>query len=199
MKKIILSLFLVVSLTAFSQRGYLDNYNYHGGYGFESKHILKTDISQMFYANISFMYEYRFHQEYSIEAGIGLLTHSFFKPVFQPVMTNPLYSELKGGYSLHLQPSYFVEGLGDLYVAIPFNYRRHGSQAESYEFGVSVGYQFHLSERLSLDVEFGWAFNIEYTLDGVSYIYNNSGFDPWDDRYSVRMLYPLTIKLGYVL
>lgn len=198
MRKIVLALLLMISFTAFSQRGYLNNYNYYGGSDFDAKSILKTDLSQMFRANIALIYEYRFHEEYSVEVGVGLLTHSFFRPVFQPLLSGALYSELKGGYSLHLQPTYYIENMGDLYVAVPINYRRHGGQAESYEVGVCVGYQFHLTEKLSLDVEIGWAYNVEFSLDGVSYIYD-SGINHSYDGFGVRMLYPLTIKLGYVL
>lgn len=199
MKKIIIALFLVVSLTAFSQRGYLDNYNYHGGYGFEATHILKTDLSQMFRANIALIYEYRFHEEYSVEVGVGLLTHSFFRPVFQPKLSGPIYGELRGGYSLHLQPNFFTEDVNGFYIGIPLDYRRHGSQAEWYEFGFGIGYQFHLTEKLILNASFGCAFNVEFSLDGESYIYQNLEYDVWDDSFQIRMVYPLSIKIGYVM
>lgn len=197
MRKIAFALLMIVSVTAYSQRGYLNDY-YSGGYGFETTHILKTDLSQMFRANIALIYEYRFHEEYSVEVGVGLLTHSFFRPVFQPKLSGPIYSELKGGYSLHLQPYYYTKKLDGFYTGIPINYRRHGSQAESYEVGICVGYQFHLAESLSLDLEIGWAFNVEFSLDGVSYIYD-SGINYSYEGFGVRMLYPLSIKIGYVL
>ena len=200
MRKVILYLLLVSSVPVFSQVKNIEQYLDDGGRTAASN-IIKTDVSQMFQANIPLIFEHRFDDHLALQGGFGLLTHDFFRPVLNPIFASgPLYNELKGGYSLYVQPMLYLEGFESFYIGIPFRYRRHTSQAESYEFNIALGYQWIKGRHLSFDLSVGGGFNLEYSLDGVSYIYYAKAISPrYADDFRQRLIFPVSLKVGYVL
>lgn len=199
MRKRILYLLLVSSVTVFSQVNNIDQYLDDGGRT-AAGNIIKTDVSQMLQANIPLIFEHRFNNIISLQGGFGLLTNDFFRPVLSPVFaSNPLYSKLKGGYSLYVQPLFYANGFESFYVGIPFRYRRHSTQAESYEFNIALGYQWFKGRHLSFDLSVGGGFNLEYSLDGVSYIYYAKATSPNANDFRRRLIFPISFKVGYVL
>ncbi|MDP4271369.1 MAG: hypothetical protein Q8909_14800 [Bacteroidota bacterium] len=199
MKKTILYLLLFCCIPAFSQLNNIEQYLDDGGRT-ATKNIIKTDFTQMLLANIPVIFEHRFNNNLSLQGGVGLLTQNFFHPVIKPIFaTDPLYSELKGGYSLYVEPLFYGNGFESLHIGIPLRYRRHGDQVESYEFNIALGYQWFKGRHLSYDIEIGAGFNLEYSLDGVSYIYNSNVIDKsLANDFRQRLVFPVSFKAGYV-
>jgi len=199
MKKVVFYLLLLCSISVFSQVNNIEKYLDDGGRT-AANNIIKTDVSQMLQANIPLIFEHRFNNNFSLQGGFGLLTHDFFRPVLNPIFaSDPLYSQLKGGYSLFIQPVCYLDGFESFYIGIPFRYRRHSTQAKSYEFNIALGYQWIKGRHLSLDLSVGGGFNLEYSLDGVSYIYYAKGISTNANDFRQRLVFPISFKVGYVL
>lgn len=200
MRKVFIFLFLVGYLPLMSQSSNIAQYLDDGGRT-SARNIIKTDFSQMLRANIPIIFEHLFDYNFSLQGGVGILTHNVYRPLFKPILrTKDMYSELKGGFSLYFKPSFYFSGFESIHFGIPFHYRRHGNQAESYEFGLSIGKQWFYGRHLCFDIEVGVGFNLEYSLDGVSYIYFPGDVDSnYDVSFRERAVTPLSFKIGYVL
>lgn len=202
MKKIhFISLLLVSSILCHSQTANINQYLDDEGRT-KARNIIKTDIVQFLQANIPFIWEHRFTNNIALQGGIGLLTHSFLKPAYRPIQTrSSLYSNLKGGYSLYVQPVRYYNGYESFHMGIPINYRSHGDQVYSLEIALAFGKQWFLGRHFALDFEAGFGINSETTLDGVSYIYNTDIIDEinGNNNFRSRIVFPISVKIGYVL
>ena len=167
----------------------------------EATDIIKTDFSEILQANLPIIWEHKFTTYFALQGGVGLLTHSFFKPLIRPLATTTsLNPDLKGGYSLYFQPVYYSNGFESFHIGLPVRYRRHGSQASSFEVIIGIGKQWFLGRHVALDLETGVGMNYEYSLDGKSYIYNTDIFiKNLGNQFRSRIVVPISIKLGYVL
>jgi hypothetical protein len=202
MKKIyLISLLLLSSFICYSQTDNINQYLDDAGRT-EAKNIIKTDFAEFLQANIPFIWEHRFTKNMSLQGGIGILTHSFFKPVFTPKSSRTsYYNDLKGGYSLYVQPVFYYNGFESFHLGIPLRYKRHGNQVYSFEYSLAIGKQWFLGRHLALDIEAGFGINSETTLDEVSYIYNPDIIDRTIgiNKFNTRLVFPVSVKIGYVL
>lgn len=200
-RKLILALWAMFAVTCvYSQTTGIKQYLDDGGRT-EANTIIKTDISQILDANIPLILERKFGKFIAVQAGAGLLTHNFFKPIIKPIIKNAdLYPGLGGGYSLYLQPLIYFGGFESLHFGIPLKFRKHGSQVKTFEWNVVLGYQWFLNRHLALDLEAGVGVNYETSIDGVSYVYNDDIINKsLGDGFKSRIKFPLALKIGYVL
>lgn len=201
MKRIILCILTVVSIVGVhSQNQGIKEYLDDGGRT-EANTIIKTDLSEMLDANIPLILEHRFNRIVSVQGGVGILTHSFFKPVIKPVFKDAdLYPGIRGGYSLYLQPLFYVDGFESFHLGVPLKFRKHGSQVKTFEWDIVFGRQWFLNRHLAIDLEVGIGLNYESSIDGVSYVYNDDILNKsLGASFSSRMKFPLSLKIGYVL
>jgi len=200
LKTNLLALFLFGNILCYSQMNNINQFLDDGGRT-EATDIIKTDFSEILQANIPIIWEHKFTKFFALQGGVGLLTHSFLKPLIRPLATTTsLYPELEGGYSLYVQPVYYYDGFESLHVGIPVRYRHHGSQASSFEVTMGIGKQWFFGRHFALDLETGIGLNFEYSLDGKSYIYNTDIFiKDIGNQFRSRIVIPISIKLGYVL
>lgn len=167
-----------------------------------TKNIIKTDLTDFLQANIPIIWEHRFNDFFALQTGFGLLTNSFFSPVYTPKysVSYSMYDELNSGLSLHLSPVIYTHGFESLHFGIPFNLHFYTGQALSYNFSFTVGKQWFVSRRIAIDIETGIGLEFEKSLDGSSYIYDPdiNNIDKYGGE-GLRLLIPLSIKLGYIL
>lgn len=196
----LLALMIFGNILCYSQMNNINQFLDDGGRT-EATDIVKTDFSEILQGNIPIIWEHKFTDYFALQGGIGLLTHSFSKPLIRPLTTvTSLYPDLKGGFSLYVQPLYYLSGFESYHVGLPIRYRRHGSQASSFEFTVGLGKQWFFGRHFSLDFESGIGMNYEYSLDGKSYIYNTDIFiKDIGGKFRSRIVVPISFKLGYVL
>lgn len=199
-KKTFFCLLLLMSIPSFAQveniMGYLDD-----GGRTKASNIIKTDVVQILQANIPLIFEHRFNNYLSVQAGFGLLTTSMYHPLFRPIFTEaPFKDDIKGGYSILVQPTIYSNGFESFHMGVPLRYKRYSNQASSFEFAAAVGYQWFKGRNWAFDIEAGVGLNFEKSLDGASYIYNTNIIDPHMGKpFSSRMIIPISFKVGYVL
>ncbi|MDD4991323.1 MAG: hypothetical protein PHR83_03730 [Paludibacter sp.] len=199
MKKVLFILFLFFTVNCFSQTKNIEQYLDDGGRT-ASSDIIKMDISQFFLANIPLIWEHRFGEHFSLQSGVGLLTHSSFRPLITPLFAqDPLYAQLMGGYSLFLQPTYYSDGFESFHIGVSIKYRKHGNQVSSHEYSFNFGKQWFLGRHLSVDLETGLGLNYERSLDGTSYIYIKDITNNDMTGFNSRIVFPISLKIGYVL
>lgn len=199
MKRTILFLFFSISTAGFSQTNNIEQFLDDGGRT-ASTDIIKTDVSEILQANIPIIWEHRFTNNIALQAGIGLLTHSFARPLITPFNSDgPLYAGLKGGYSLYFQPVYYLDGFESFHVGASFRIRNHSTQASSFEWGIAFGKQWFIGRHISFDIETGVGLNFEKSIDGTSYIYIKDITDSNMTDFNSRFVVPLSFKIGYVL
>ena len=201
-RKITLLALLFVTLSNYAQQSSISGYLDDGGRSI-AKDIIKTDLPEYFKANIPIIWEHRFNDWMAVQLGVGLLTNSFFRPIYTPrysVDDNTMYAGLNGGYSLLISPVFYKNGFESLHMELPFKYHHYFGKAVSYEFNCTIGKQWFLSRRIALDIDLGVGICFEKSLDGTSYIYdpeiNNT------DKFGgegIRLIFPLSVKLGYIL
>jgi hypothetical protein len=167
----------------------------------EATDIIKTDFSEILQANIPIIWEHKFTEYFALQGGIGLITNSFFKPLIRPLSTiASLDPNLKGGFSLYVQPVYYMSGFESYHIGLPMRYRHYGDLASSFEVTVGLGKQWFFGRHFALDIETGIGMNYEYSLDGKNYIYNTDMLiKEIANQARSRIVIPISIKLGYVL
>jgi len=201
MSKIIILLFFVFSnTTCFSQINTIESFLDDRGRT-EAKDIVKTNISEILQANIPIIWEHRFTENVAVQAGVGLLTHNLFKPIIRPSAKRyPLYDKIEGGFSLYVHPMYYFRNLESTHSGISLQYSRHGNQASSIEYALCLGKQWFLERHFAVDVELDIGTNLEYSLDGQSYIFNPDILDEkLANKFRSRSIIMLSLKLGYIL
>jgi hypothetical protein len=200
MKLKLLSLLLFGNILCYSQMNNINKFLDDGGRT-EATDIIKTDFSEILQANVPVIWEHKFTKYFAMQGGVGLLTHSFLKPLIRPLATTTsLNPDLKGGFSLYFQPVLYSNGFESYHIGLPVRYRQHGSQASSFEVTIGIGKQWFLGRHFALDLETGVGMNYEYSLDGKSYIYNTDIFiKNLGNQFRSRVVVPISIKLGYVL
>jgi len=201
-RRLCISLFLINALVSFSQVSNISTYLDDGGRT-EASDIIKSDFSEIIQANIPIIWEHKFHSGFALQGGIGLLVNHLYKPIIKPVFASADFkSDLQSGFSLYLQPLYYYTGFESLHVGIPIHFKQYGNMASSFEFNLGIGKQWLLSRHLAVDIETGVGMNFEYSLDKKSYIYNLDIIDPHPDianSFRSRIIFPISIKVGYVL
>lgn len=200
MKKLfLLSMLLICFCWTHAQSNRISQYLDDNGRT-EVSNIIKTDVTEILEGNIPIILDHKFNNFLALQGGVGLLTHSFFKPVIPPILADSkLYPDIKGGYSLYLQPVLYLGSFESLHMGIPLKYRRHGNQASSFEWNVIFGYQWFRTRHLSFDLSVGVGVNYEHTLDNKSYIYSSSLVDKYTLGSSSRIKFPVSFTVGYVL
>lgn len=163
--------------------------------------IIKTDVFEYLNANIPIIWEHRFSDNFAIEGGLGLLTNSFIQPVIKyDLNKKPINENLKGGFSLHIAPTYYSNGFESFHFGFEYNYRNYLNQVESSEISFKFGKQWFLTRRIAIDFSLGLGLNFETPIDGISYV-----FDPDINNINLyggeglRMVIPASIKIGYIL
>ena len=195
----ILSFLLLKSALSYSQLDNIKQFVDDSGWKAASD-IIKTDLYEIMQADVPIIWEHKFKSGIALQGGFGLLMHDKYKPFIQPIMTTALYPELKGGFSLFVQPVFYGDSFESFHLGIPVRYKRHGDQVSSIEVGLVFGRQWLLSRHLSLSVDVGVGENYEYSLDGKSYIYNQNILDPkMAQVFPDRIVFPVLIQMGYVL
>jgi hypothetical protein len=193
---------LFISLLNFAQQKSISELMDDGGRS-TSKDIIKTDLSEFLKANIPIIWEHRFNDNLGFQAGVGLLTNGFFQPVIRPGNTFDDYTyneQLKNGFSLQLTPMFFYDGFESTRFGFPFKYHSFPGQVVSYEVDVAFGKQWFLTRNIAVSVDLALGLNYEKTLDGKSFIFDNSitNADIFGGE-GLRLVFPLSVKIGYVL
>lgn len=201
MKRIYLGLLLSIFcfVGANSQTNTVKEYLDDGG-RFEARNTIKFDLTKLAVSDLMFSYEHRFSSNFSLETGLGFLCYEYYKPKIKPMTAvSTMYSQLRNGYSLQIQPKFHSIIFESMYTGFLFRYNHVDSQVYSLQYGAVLGKNWFLSRHFIIEAEVNLGMNFEYSLDGKSYIYNSdivsSDFVP---EMRSRLAVELAIKAGYV-
>lgn len=194
--------FIVFTILSLSAKGQADNIMQYLDDGNMTKatDILLFDVSQLAKSNFMILFEHRFTDGISLQAGAGLLLYEQYKPLISPIFRpNPLCPDLNNGISLCLKPILLQSGFNSLFVALPFKYQLHPGQAAVSDVGLTVGRRWHKKRHFCYEIECGISILNEKSMDGKSYVYDKSITEDWGDvETGTRILFPLSFKIGYV-
>lgn len=199
--RILFVITLFVSLVANAQYNTISNYIDDGGRS-TTKNLIKIDLPEYLRSNISIIWEHRFNSALSLQTGVGALINGLIRPIYIPrynVNDKTMNENLNNGFSLIIAPTFYKEGFESFHLELPFKYHYYFGQAVSYEFNCTVGRQWFLSRRISLDIDLGIGIGFEKSLDGISYIYDSEINNVNYASSGMRLIFPFSIKFGYIL
>lgn len=201
-RKISFLLLLSLFTNIHAQKNTISSYMNDGGRS-KATTIIKTDIAEFCRANIPVIWEHRFSNFMGIQAGAGLLTNSFLKPLYTPkysVAVESMNENLKSGFSLFLSPIFYTNGFESFHFGFPIRYRNYPGKAVSYEFNCTFGKQWFVSRRVAVELDLGLGFGYETSKNNLDYIYDPDivkDFKTGGEGF--RLVVPFSFRIGYVL
>lgn len=213
MKKVIISIFLVLSIGSLAAQSSISQYLDDGGRA-KATDVLKTDPVAIYQGTVPFIWEHLFGDYFSLEMGAGVVLPFYNRPLLHfGGGENSLTSPHWGG-SVYLSPKY-IFGQGSLdafYAAIPLPLRWYPGQLALFDPALVFGRQWLFNSRLTIDVSIGFGVECQFSLDKKSYVFSaedrvspppkTPGFEvdlPEEYPDVPHFIIPFSIKLGYRL
>lgn len=184
---------LIISAKVQAQQTTTDNSYYFDDNNIStSRNVIKTDVGALFHKEASLLWEHALSKKVTFEAGTGILLPPYIHSYIGNWIDFQSYRAIeKPGISFSLQSRYYYsEALKLNYVSVGIKHR-HFSTINTTDYYTGVGKQYHIGNRIKLDISFNLSIRHQRSLDGQTYLF--------DEDSDISFAVPIMLKLGYLL
>lgn len=196
LSRIICLFFLVlISIPVFPQTDKNAKYFDDGGIA-DTKNVLKIGLTSIIIGDLPIFYERVLSRSASLEFGVGLLLPYYNPEIIQLIFNNSVITNPDGGFSLWLEPKFYVYDSApqEYYLSLLLRRRQYSQDGDNivfYDFIGNVGYQLFFKSKYVTDLSYGMG--LRY-IDGPESIQ-----DEIDSGVPIQFVFQINIKMGLKL